>query len=357
VFSFSAVVIALLLIPTFICIIVFHFYFPRNTLKLSEVHLFPFGIGLTLILNLRCVFGFIELLSPPCCFTQERAEQAFVENLLHNSHALIVQYFFYFSTLPVFIFTILITAIYFVWRSQILNPTKARFSLKSLKEAAKERKILRYLLGSGKALIAEMVNHNVVNYMGRMTAYSPPKQQVLVDVLDANDSLYSGIFIEYFMEHKKLVGIQVSNVIRYSFKSETDRKDQTDAGAIKTDHSDQDGSKNFGRPYLVPNQGVMFFPVKNIQNLHFWYLSKDQHESIEIQRPDKQIRFAWLLGLSYSLPHLELKIKGLIPESAKQLDLTPLAKSFNSLGISPDVLFENVEFVKSETEPTPDISG
>lgn len=319
-FSFAAVLIALLLIPTFLCTIILQLFFRRNTLKVSEAHLFPFGLGLTLLFNLPRMFKFLELLNPPCCFPKEEAEHMFVLNMTHVRTELLREYV-YFLTLPVATFAILTAALYFIWRYKIINPEK------------KLNFLLEYL--------ARITDDLLVNYMGKMTAYSPPKHMVLVDVLDSKDSLYSGIFYNYFIEDKKLVGVQLTNVIRYSFKSESERK----AAAEKGDYD------KF-TPYLLPNNGRMFFPVENIENLHFWYLKKDQTERLHIKTPEKQVRFAWLLGIKYSLPHLNLNIKGILYRKHDSLaDLKPLRKAYNTLGLDKDNLIKNIEVIGDQKEP------
>lgn len=320
-FSFSAVVIALLLIPTFVCILILRLFFPKNTLKIHEAHLIPFGLGITLLCNKSQIFTFIELLTPPCCLHKDAVDQYFIENLLKQKTSLLIEYLHFLFT-PVVIFSVLIAFLYFTWRSHFTHP--------------KTNKCLDFFRG----WIVRLVDDVLVNYMGKMTAYSPKTKMLFVDILDNSDSLYSGIFYDYFIEDKKLVGIQLSNVIRYSFKSEGLRK------GSETHQPEPTSQGKYPDPYLLPNNGNMFFPLEKIQNFHFWTLKKGHSEIIDLKRSDKQVRFAWLLGIRYSLPHLNFNFTGHVFDEDTEANFSSLLKSFNTLGLPMSELAANVEFRK-----------
>lgn len=320
-FSFSAVVIALLLIPTVLCIFILQLFFPKHTLKISEAHLIPFGLGLTLLCNLNRIFHFIELFNPPSCFPKEVAEQTFIENIISHRSEIVWEYL-NFIFVPVAIFTFVTMIISFSWRAHIKNPNRVW--------------IIRF--------IAKKVDEVLVSYMGKMTAHFPKQRGLFVDVLDKHDSLYSGIFLEYHTEDKKLAGIQLSNVMRFSFKSEKDRRNLKDA---------KSNEKTFPPPYLMPNNGRMFFPIQDVQNFHFWTIASEQKQEFYIDTPDKQVRFSWMLGMQYSLPHLNLSIKGFLYNDDDQVDISSLIKAFNTLGLPENCLLDNLEWKKREAEHPP----
>jgi hypothetical protein len=188
--------------------------------------------------------------------------------------------------------------------------------------------------------VAQDGGNSTVNYLGRMSTYSPKRESILVDVLDENDSLYSGIFYDYFTEGRKPIGIRIARALRYSFRSETDRKDSE--------------PRSVHLPYIVPNDGQMFFPMDKIQNLHFWKIRKDQEDVLELNTPEKQIRFAWLLGLKYSLPHLKIKVTGVLDDTASpEINLKYLRKSFNTLRIDNELVFDNIVLKSDLVEKTP----
>lgn len=315
VFSLSVILIAVLLIPAFVCLFILKFFFPKHTLKIHEAHFIPFAIGFTLLANCGRIFNLINLIYPPYCFDPKEFEQLLVHQIEVNASAIIIEAH-KFLWWPVLIFLVSITVLYYFWRSYIVNEGGNQFT----------------------KFIYQTVNNLFTNHVSQMTAFSYEKRMLFVDILDSSDSLYSGIFSDYFMEDRKFAGIEITNVIRYSFKSETERKNSKD-----------DLNQGYPPPYLLPNNGKMFFPVAQIQNFHIWSLPKEHKEEIHLLRKDKQVRFAWMLGLKYSLPYLNFSIKGFLNEddfNETNFDLKAIFKALNILGLPEDEFFNNVEVKK-----------
>lgn len=317
VFSLSAIMIAVLLIPAFVCLLILKLFFPRHTLKIHEAHFIPFAIGFTLLANCGRIFKLVSLAYPPCCYDPKEFDQLLIHHLETHAHDILVEAHM-FLWWPVFLFSFVILFFYYFWRSYIVNEKGNAFS----------------------HFVFKLVNNLFTNHISQMTAFSQKKRMLFVDILDSSDSLYSGIFSDYFMEDKKFTGIELTNVIRYSFKSETDRKDNNEK---------HDVTQDYPTPYLLPNNGKMFFPADQIQNFHIWSLPKDHKEEFHLKRKDKQVRFAWMLGLKYSLPHLNFLIKGYLNEedlegkNLDHLDLKPAFKALSILGLSEDEFFNNIE--------------
>lgn len=170
-----------------------------------------------------------------------------------------------------------------------------------------------------KHLTGRVISKIAVNFMAEQTAHDETKTALMVDILDFKDSLYSGIYSDYYMEDGKLASIAISNVIRFSFKGETERK------AIKG----RGGSEE--RPYILPNQGAMSFPVTQIQNFHFWTIKHGRRFEKSLERPQDQVLIAWYLVLQYALPWLKLKVCAVVP--AEDVDVTPLGRELEKLHI------------------------
>jgi hypothetical protein len=121
VFSFSATIVALLLVPTFLCILIFHLAFQRNTLKLSEAQLFPVGLAFTLLFNMNRIPRFFELVDPPSSFEDASARRVFLENVIFRAHEIRAIYA-QFCFVPVVAFAFLVFLLWACHRRWIVNP-------------------------------------------------------------------------------------------------------------------------------------------------------------------------------------------------------------------------------------------
>lgn len=358
-FSFAAIFITLLLFPALLCILILRAFFPKNTLRVNELILFSFGLALTLIFNLPLIFELLELLVPKCCIGNSGFESLFFANITSNSRTVGFAYLSYVlkPSLAFFVTVWFVKWIYL--RASLLRPLHREqcLSLEGLKKISLRiyrirmrcRRCVRFLnkienflscrLYDTQKWIEKISNDNLVNYMGQMTLYHPNNEQLFVDVLDEGDSLYSGIFIEYFLDDRKFVGLKLSNVIRYSFKSDKERM--------------SDGAEDLDLPYLLPNSGEMYFPESKIKNIHFWKLEKNHVETFDLRKTYSQIRFIWMFGIRYSLPHLNITPKGIFPkDTPNDLDVSNLNKATNTLKLNIDRILPNIEFEKSDEKST-----
>lgn len=347
--TISAVILSLLLIPTAFCFLYLKVLFPKNTLRLHEAHLIPFGIALTLLANLQSLPEIVNLALAPCCSTQDAFYSVYSDHLTKVYSGLLWQYLC-FVLRPFMIFTVPMTICYWVWRLGITH-----FNCWIPKATANLGK--RILLGIPR-FIFNLFQNLFVNYLGTLTAFNPKKSALFVDILGDDNTLYSGIFLNYFMENRVLVGIQLSNVIRFHPKSEKSRSESEAAKlklssmSLESPYPDLDLllKAAYPTPYLLPNNGTMFFPIEKIKNYHFWSMKWGQSEEIYLLRPDYQTKFAWLLGVRYSLPHLELSIRGfLMPGEQQIFNGDELERSLNTLGLDESDLDQRLFIKKSST--------
>lgn len=357
-FSFAAIIVALLLFPGLLCVLILRLFFPKHTLRVNEVFLFSFGLAITLIFNLSLIFEVTELLVPKYSIGTVGFESEFFLNLLSNAHQVCISYFWY-VTKPVAAIGATVWVVKSLYiRGSILRPSQKKnyFKLKRVRRflykirkfktgkkmptpkivGAFERTIGRKAFDFLKS-IEKFCNDNFVNYMGQMTIYQSTKEQLFVDILDESNSLYSGIFIEYFLDDKKFVGLKLSNVIRFSFKSDKDRS------------NNKSGSD---RPYLLPNNGEMYFPVEKIKNIHFWRISQRHEEFFDLSRVYGQIKFVWMCGIMYSLPHLRIKPIGVFPAGSEEdsdLDISSIDISIDTLNLSLEEIIPYIHFESDDS--------
>lgn len=345
-FSLSAILVALLLFPALLCTLILRLFFPKNTLKINDAFLFSSGLAYTLVVNLFIIFKVFDLLIPKCCISTEGFETYFYLNILEHHYELCGLYLAY-LVLPTSIFGFTVFCLSKIYQKSATLHAKRKNSLVDLRTI----KCLLYFRGccskgrpnfnnknrlkpvikferslSQKTFSAfknteRILNDNLINYMGQMTQYQPKREQLFVDVLAEDDSLYSGIFSEYFLDDKKFVGLKLTNIIRYSFKAEKDRKD--------------DGQGKFELPYLLPNNGEMYFSADKIKNLHFWKIKKNHTERMNLGKKYNHSRFVWWFGVRYSLPNLTINVEGFFPPNTPDdFLINEIYKGINTLKLN-----------------------
>lgn len=310
--------------------------------------MFSFGLALTIVLNLNTIFILLETLLPNCCIANEGFESHFYYNILANKFLIMGHYLLYiiYPTLTIFLATALLKKLYSVANQIDIKKKHRCIKLSPLRAVLfknhrkfSNRKYLKKVIAVEKKLsltffifcnfTKSFINDSLVNYMGQMTAYKPNVEQLFVDVLDQDDSLYSGIYSEYLLDQNNLAGLKLTNVIRYSFKGNKDRFENS------TNNTNEKTRQKEELPYILPNNGEMFFPAANIKNLHFWKLQLNHKEIFDLSKKTHQIRFIWFHGLTYSLPRLNIKSIGyFLKNASKDLDISLIFKSMNILKLN-----------------------
>lgn len=191
-----------------------------------------------------------------------------------------------------------------------------------------------------------MAGRILVNYMAQLTAHDERTSALMVDILDDNDTLYSGLYSEYHMEDGKLASISLTNVVCFGFKSEKARKE----ARIALDGADGQDPL----PYILPNQGQMCFPISNVQNFHFWRIVQNRNFKLLVDSPRNQVMLAWYVALKYAVPRLNLGVTALVADPSE--DVTIFLRMISRLRLNLDLI--DVERVGTDHDnddqtPTP----
>jgi hypothetical protein len=161
---------------------------------------------------------------------------------------------------------------------------------------------------TAKYRIGESISNSILNYMANLTICDEANEVLLVDILDSQDSLYSGIYTDFFVEKGEFAGISIVNTIRYSFKNERERKEKKDSeGAIETLPANTANKKE--KPYILPRLGEMYFPRNNIQNLHFWKIKRGHVFTKKVENAFDESLVVWYLLIQNAFKEMNFSVK------------------------------------------------
>lgn len=190
--------------------------------------------------------------------------------------------------------------------------------------------------------VGRFVSDTVLNYMAKLTIFEEEKEVLIIDILDTQDSLYSGIFVDYHTDKGELKGVSLAKVIRFSFKSEAARKEE------KTQIETTSFNGKANQPYILPKLGEMYIPNDKIQNLHFWKIQKDHVYMRKVERPFDEAMVAWYLLLQNMYPDMNFKIKAVVENSTDEWPtFTRILSTLPALSLSGLEIVETKDTKKS----------
>ncbi|MGE4131906.1 MAG: hypothetical protein AB7F86_09720 [Bdellovibrionales bacterium] len=165
----------------------------------------------------------------------------------------------------------------------------------------------------------------------------------MVDILDDSDSLYSGIYTEYHIEDGRLSSISLSNVIRFAFRDASEREEKRSSGQQESP------------PYIMPNQGEMYFPIDRVRNFHIWRIPARHEFKKDMEGPVNQVLLAWYSALKFALPWLNIRVAAKVSKDTK--DIGVFIRNFSRLKLDPSII--DFEFEKDErrSPKAPDASN
>ena len=296
----------LALIPLITFLVFLYNFFPQNTVKIPAPLLAPTSLILTIFIHIPTAAVLFFLL-PDYCFNFSTAPAMIFEELRSNWHALVIFIFLlvWYCAFP--------AIIYF-------------YSLRALKNCWVIHKKLRYRYPNRDDLPykkrASFVEKAILHPIAVLTSYNDKLEEVMVDVRTTDGYLFSGKLNQFFCDGHSHIGISQTNILKFDLRKD-DKPPST---------------------YLVPNNGEMYFPSENVQDLHFWRLKRGTHAKIEIKNKDSAARFAWLCNMQYSFPHLDIAITAVKPKSTDPVTKKDIMAQLAKCGLTPKdvkVTFKN----------------
>lgn len=177
-----------------------------------------------------------------------------------------------------------------------------------------------------------LVETFLLNYIGKVTSFDKNREFLILDILTDDETLYSGVYQDYFLEGGELKALCISNCIRFNKAMEP-------------------GVRN--RRYLIPlrgnETGKMYFPIGMIRNFHAWWIERGQVFQVPLKDREDAKYLAWLGSVKWrmrdkipftvtaiDLPDDEAKRKDLYETILHELSKLRLGGEF-------DKVFERIE--------------
>ncbi len=325
--TFSVLVLSIFVLPIVGSTIAFRYFFPKHAIRISDSYSITIGTSLTILINLPAFYFLFKVIVPNSVTSHLEDMSYYIVRSLHDDVGLLFLIGSTIIIVPVLvaIFCFCMLRFYF-WHFYCSNQEAGVDNFKGWSK-------LRFQVG-------EFVSNSILNYMAKLTIYDDRNEVLIVDILDNQDSLYSGIFTDFFMEHGKFAGISLASVIRFSFKNEKERKDnkvenhpmaEQNAEAENPSKVIDENAKKQDRPYILPRLGEMYFPSDKIQNLHFWKVRKGHVFQKKVKRPFDEAMIAWYLLLQNTYKKMNFSVKAYVespnilwPTFTKELENLPL---------------------------------
>jgi hypothetical protein len=316
--AITIIVSALLLSPLIFVIVAFRLVFPRHALKVKDVFLVPIALLVVVVFDSYQIYLFNKWL--PVDTNDAGKLWVWLRNLpcsTYTEFANSVIYVISLCFVP-FAFTYVGAWIAYLSYGWFYTTRKDKPLHICVKCAYYIFFPVTFPITLILRLIASLVKNQILNHFGQVTYFDKRYEQLMVDVLNKDQFLYSGIYSDFFMEDGKFVGLSISNILRYKYIY------------------DKEGKKLDSESYLIPNSGALFIPSESVSNIHFWKLSKSAARS-EILNDESSATFiAWLVGVYWSskcttAPRIKMKRdldKKIVHKFLSELNKTKIPLSY-----------------------------
>lgn len=248
---------------------VFRFFFPKNTLRIKEVFLFPIAFFLVILTDSYLIYSIIKLI--PAEVSSITTFITWTFDFFHQKdyfEFLQMLLFLGLFFIPPIVFSFFLCWFLFhSWEVEISSERKKSTWYSSLFHVIKLVLFIRLL----EIIAARFVKTHLLNHTGLITSFNKQNEILMLDVLSTDGYVYSGIYSDYAIEDTAVCNYSMRNIIRY-----------------KNTYA-QTGKKIHTERYLLPNQGEIFFPVEKIQNFHFWKIKKNKHYKIDLEKNSKDL--------------------------------------------------------------------